>query len=183
MAGKKGRSGRRPQSKGWKLLAGSRGGAEAASVPASPAQSLPVPDGQIVCPAWLDAAAQEEWHRIAPILATLNLLTSIDRAAFAAYCDAWSRFRWSVEAMRRRPRIARTPNGMQQINPLITARRQAIEDLYRAADRFGMTPHARQQVADVILGGRFSHPTPPAAEASGEPLGPRPVTDRLGSPC
>ena len=192
MAGKKGRSGRRPQSKDWKLLAGSRGvDADSSTPPAAQTQALPAPDGEIVCPPWLDAGAREEWNRVAPILAKLNLLTSIDRAAFAAYCDAWSRFRWSCEAMRRRPKIVRTPNGMQQINPVITARRQAIEDLYRAADRFGMTPHARQQVADVILGGRFSHPTPQSSPASSPPesgapseqIGPRPVTDRLGRPC
>ena len=191
MAGKKGRSGRRASPSDWKLFMGTyREDRDPVAKAAANPTALPVPDGVAECPAHLDATARAMWAQVAPVLAKLNLLTSIDAQAFANICDAWSRIVWATKYMRRRPRVVKTPNGMLQIHPVETYKRQAIEDFVKIADRFGMTPHARQQVADVILGGRFSHPTPqsPASTSSesgapSEQLGPRPVTDRLGRPC
>src|SRR5687767_9643668 len=45
------------------------------------------------CPAWLDDAARKKWKQLAPQLAKLGLLTSIDGDALAGYCIAWSQLR------------------------------------------------------------------------------------------
>ncbi len=42
-------------------------------------------------PEHLSAEARAEWQRLAPVLVRLKLLSSLDRAAFSAYCQAWGR--------------------------------------------------------------------------------------------
>lgn len=43
-------------------------------------------------PSWLDREAVAEWKRIVPELDELGLVSSIDRATLARYCDWWSRY-------------------------------------------------------------------------------------------
>src|SRR4051812_36960048 len=42
------------------------------------------------CPTWLAAEGKAEWRRIAAQLDGAGLLTTADRAALAALCDAWA---------------------------------------------------------------------------------------------
>src|SRR5262249_42754142 len=52
----------------------------------------PVPEAAIPsCPRFLDKEARKEWRRAAPELYALGVLTNLDRAALAAYCESWSR--------------------------------------------------------------------------------------------
>ncbi len=44
-------------------------------------------------PAHLDAEARAEWDRLALQLHSMRLLTPIDAAVFAAYCQCYSRWR------------------------------------------------------------------------------------------
>lgn len=44
------------------------------------------------CPLWLLPEAKREWRRIVPELSRLGLLTVVDRAALAAYCQSWARY-------------------------------------------------------------------------------------------
>ena len=56
------------------------------------------PDALPRCPVHLDAVARKEWRRLAAPLWKMGVLTVADRAALAAYCQAWSRW---VEAEER----------------------------------------------------------------------------------
>jgi len=50
----------------------------------------PVPDvAAPEPPSWLVGEALAEWNRLVPELLTLGLLTKLDRAALAAYCQTW----------------------------------------------------------------------------------------------
>ena len=40
----------------------------------------------------LTPAGRQEWERVAPDLSRQGLLTTVDKAIFAAYCDAFSRW-------------------------------------------------------------------------------------------
>lgn len=53
------------------------------------------------CPKHLLPAAKAEWKRIAKELESLGLISQIDRAALAAYCQAWGRWLQAEEAIRR----------------------------------------------------------------------------------
>ena len=44
------------------------------------------------CPPHLSAVARKEWRRLATPLYAAGILTLADRAAFAAYCQAWARW-------------------------------------------------------------------------------------------
>lgn len=67
--------GRRPKPTRMKLLTGNPG-----KRPMN--ESEPKPDAVIPdCPVQLGPVAQAEWHRLAQELATLKLLTNLDRAA------------------------------------------------------------------------------------------------------
>ena len=48
------------------------------------------------CPGWLEAEAKKEWKRMAKQMELLGILTEIDMAAFAGYCQAYARDRKST---------------------------------------------------------------------------------------
>ena len=53
----------------------------------------PVPDkGMPDCPKWLLPEAKEEWKRLCQKLSEMGVLTEIDMAAFAAYCQSYARW-------------------------------------------------------------------------------------------
>src|SRR5688572_18095041 len=55
--------------------------------------SEPKPEPAVpTCPSWLPKEAKAEWRRIVPQLERLGLLTLIDRAALAAYCQSYARW-------------------------------------------------------------------------------------------
>lgn len=56
-----------------------------------------VPD----CPPELSPAGQGEWHRLVSEMGSLNLLTSLDRAALAAYCGAYALWAEATEAIQK----------------------------------------------------------------------------------
>ena len=44
------------------------------------------------CPSFLSPEAKKEWRRIVRALADIDLLTSVDMAVLAAYCQSYSRW-------------------------------------------------------------------------------------------
>lgn len=99
------------------------------------------------CPRELSPAARAEWRRLQPELERLGLLTQIDRAAMASYCEAWSDFRWSVQRIRRSGRTIEAGNGTLIPHPAIVIKRQAMELIRKFASEFGFTPSARARLS------------------------------------
>jgi phage terminase small subunit len=52
-------------------------------------------------PKWLLPAALKEWKRIGAELEKLGLVSKIDRAALALYCQAWGWLEWHEERLQR----------------------------------------------------------------------------------
>ena len=50
------------------------------------------PEGVPDCPAHLNAAARDEWDRLALVLHDMGVVTAVDRAALAAYCQCYGRW-------------------------------------------------------------------------------------------
>lgn len=109
-------------------------------------------------PAYLSAYAREEWHRAAPELWHLGVLTTIDTTMFAAYCETYAHWRTAEEKLAgmaaRDPvtdgLLIRTIAGDARQNPLVRIARNAAADLLMFAGQFGMTPAARARIAAGI---------------------------------
>ena len=95
-------------------------------------------------PTQLDAAAKQEWKRLAPKLYKLGLFTMADKAVFSVYCQAWSDWvRITGELNALNTITFTTSNGYQGISPLVGARVKAWGMLKEAATRFGLDPSSR----------------------------------------
>src|SRR5690606_3515609 len=82
------------------------------------------------CPAHLDAQARRERRRTVRQLEPLRLHTKSDRAALAAYCQAWRRWVQAEEMIRKAGRIVTAPNtGFPIQSPLLPVANRATEQM------------------------------------------------------
>lgn len=96
-------------------------------------------------PAWLSPEASAEWDRLAPMLASLDLLTALDRAAFALYCQTWADFVRAVQEVRQAG-ITYEVEGNLKTHPAVKIASNAAKQLLQMAGEFGMTPAARTRL-------------------------------------
>jgi phage terminase small subunit len=75
--------GRKPHPTLLKLVKGNPGHRPLTDSEPAPRKMLPEP------PAELSGDARKEWDRVAPELYRMGLLTGLDRAALAAYCQVY----------------------------------------------------------------------------------------------
>ena len=97
-------------------------------------------------PAHLNPPAAAEWRRIAKALQQAGVLTGFDRAALAAYCQAWGRWVEAEERLRETPPLIKTPSGYVQQSPWLTIANKQLELMGRYMAELGMTPAARSRV-------------------------------------
>jgi P27 family predicted phage terminase small subunit len=110
------------------------------------------------CPAHLNPAAANEWRRIARALQEAGVLTTFDRAALAAYCQAWGRWVEAEERLRETPPLVKTPSGYVQQSPWLLIANKQLELMGRYMVELGMTPAARSRVMGSAV---LSPPTGP----------------------
>jgi len=116
----------------------------------------PKPENRIPDPPeCLTTVAAIEWMRVSEELGALGLLTGLDRAALAAYCQAYGRWvqaESAIAEMAKRDLLTgglmiKTSNGNAIQNPLVGTAHKAAADMVRYACEFGMTPSARSRIA------------------------------------
>lgn len=98
------------------------------------------------CPRWLGPEAKREWRRMAKHLHDAGLLTFIDRAALAAYCEAYGHWKEATLALRKQPTVIESDKGNLYLNPWWGVMRTARTDMMAALREFGMTPSARSKI-------------------------------------
>jgi len=98
------------------------------------------------CPPHLNPPAANEWRRIAKALQRAGVLTVFDRAALAAYCQAWGRWVEAEERLRETPPLVKTPSGYVQQSPWLTIANKQLELMGRYMVELGLTPAARSRV-------------------------------------
>ena len=104
------------------------------------------------CPSHLSDEAKREWRRVAKDLAVVGLLTRIDRAALAAYCQAWGRWVEAEEALRKHGVMVKSPNGYPMQSPYLAVANKAMEQMRALLAEFGMSPSSRTRVhAEPVL--------------------------------
>ena len=106
------------------------------------------------CPSFLGPVAKAEWRRLAGDLASRGLLTKLDRAAFAIYCQAWEYVVYAQELVARHGLVSETENGSCELSPYLGVLNDATEMLTRVADELGLTPASRARIA---CAGRTTH--------------------------
>jgi P27 family predicted phage terminase small subunit len=133
-------SGRKPTPTALKILKGNPGHR-------SLNENEPQPTGVPTCPDHLDAIATEEWNRISIELVSLGLLTSVDRAALAAYCAAYGRWADAEINIQKYGTVIKTKNGNAIPNPYVGIANRGMDLMHKFLVEFGLTPSSRSRLS------------------------------------
>lgn len=98
------------------------------------------------CPAHLSPTAKAEWRRLARTLNEMGVLTLSDRAAFAAYCQAYGRWVEAEQKLAETPVLLKTPSGYVQQSPWLSIANKQMELMGKYMAELGLTPAARSRV-------------------------------------
>lgn len=101
------------------------------------------------CPGHLGAEAKREWKRVSLDLAGYGLLTRIDRAALALYCEAWGRWVEAEESLKKYGVMIKAPSGFPMQSPYLAIANKAMEQMRAMLTEFGMSPSSRTRVHAV----------------------------------
>ncbi|WP_297778430.1 phage terminase small subunit P27 family [uncultured Roseovarius sp.] len=98
------------------------------------------------CPDHLSKVARKEWRRLAAPLYRMGVLSVTDRAALAAYCQAWARWVEAEEHLSKGPALIKTPSGYVQQSPWLTVANKQLEIMGRFMAELGLSPSARARL-------------------------------------
>lgn len=143
--------GRKPKPTALKKLAGNPG-----RRPLNEKEPM-IREGKPRCPSHLNEPAKTEWRRIAHVLYEAGLITHIDRALLAAYCQNYGRWveaelklKELRESVPKQDLVIKTMNGNYVQNPWIQIANRAQEQMAKLAVEFGMSPSSRSRVTVEI---------------------------------
>ena len=141
-----------------KLLEGNRGN-RPIDLSALFRPEVGVPDA----PRWLLPEAKKAWRRLSAELIRYNLLSKIDREAFALLCQTVGRLEQIERAIAARQKILeadgreaaealldRTPNGLQVQSAIYQVLNREQAKLHQLLTGFGLRPDARARVTAGI---------------------------------
>lgn len=112
-------------------------------------------EGTPTCPAWIKGEAKAEWKRIVPALREIGVLTLVDRAALAAYCQAWAELVDCTKVLQAEGRVAKEPivdkegehiGDKIRAHPIVRMQRDAFSRLKTFLAEFGLTPASRSRI-------------------------------------
>lgn len=109
--------------------------------------SEPKPTGIPTCPRHLSKDAKSEWKRISQELLAVGLLTKVDRAALAAYCQAWARWCEAERNVQKYGHVVKSPSGYPIQNPYVGIANTALDQMRKFLIEFGMTPASRSRLS------------------------------------
>lgn len=121
-------------------------------------------EGRVTCPSWLSTKGKAEWKRITPELRRMRLLTIVDRAALAAYCQAYAELEEATEILNREGRIILVPithrdkrTGEESIvgekriaHPANKLQRDGFTRVKQFLAEFGLTPASRAKLEGPV---------------------------------
>lgn len=114
-------------------------------------------------PRWLTPEARKAWKRLSIELVRYNLLSKVDRDAFAMLCQTIGRLEQIERSLAaRQARLVEegrdvsdafmdtTPNGLRQQSALYQVLNKEQGKLHRMLEAFGLRPDARARVTTAI---------------------------------
>lgn len=132
--------GRKPKPTAIKVLEGNPGKRELNLNEPIPEKKAPR------CPSWLEPEAKKEWRRMVKQLEKLGILTEVDMAAFAGYCQAYARWKEAEEFITKHGTIVKTPSGYWQQVPQVSIAQSYLKIMNRFCEQFGLTPSSRSRI-------------------------------------
>lgn len=121
------------------------------------------------CPRHLMPEARKEWRRVSAELVRYGLISKLDRAALALYCQAWARLVWAETMMARAMEQAEenrlaaeakgeawhggdgimvpSPNGALVYSHHWVVQRRAAQEVHWYLQSFGLSPSSRGRVS------------------------------------
>ena len=76
----------------------------------------------------------------------MGILTEVDMAAFAGYCQAYARWKEAEEFITQHGTIVKTPSGYWQQVPQVSIAQTYLKVMNRFAEQFGLTPASRSRI-------------------------------------
>lgn len=105
-------------------------------------------------PLHLNADGKKEWDRLAPQLYPLGLISELDRANLALYCQAWGRWVHAEKQIAKLEKatpdaglVQSSPNGYLQMSQWLIIANKSMEQVNKYAAEFGLSPSARSSVS------------------------------------
>lgn len=136
--------GRKPTPSATKRLRGNPGKRTVNHL--EPAFEVAIPEP----PSHLDEIALTEWNLLTQELAAKQVITQVDKAILALYCETWSEWIMLGELLKEHPTVIKTyPTGAEYVTLLIGARRSARQELKAYAAELGITPSSRTKVKTI----------------------------------
>ncbi len=132
--------GRKPKPTALKVLEGNPGKRPLNKNEPQPEKKAPR------CPSWLEPEAKKEWRRMAKTLENIGVLTQVDKAAFAGYCQAYARWKEAEEFLSKHGTIFKTTSGYIQQVPQVAIARNYLQIMKDFCSEFGLTPAARTRI-------------------------------------
>lgn len=143
MAGKPGRSGRRPKPTNLlKFEGGYRKDRHGDGISPDPRAEIPDPPKALG-----KGEALAEWNRITALLIETKCVTKLDRASLAAYCLEWARYVNANNKLRfGKTLMAESTKGTKMPHPLLRVSDRALSNMLRICMEFGLTPASRSRL-------------------------------------
>ena len=132
--------GRKPKPTAMKELEGNPGKHPLNTSEPKPNKKAPA------CPKWLEPEAKKEWRRLAKQMEAIGILTEVDMAAFAGYCQAYARWKEAEEFITQHGTIVKTPSGYWQQVPQVSLAQTYLKIMNKFAEQFGLTPSSRSRI-------------------------------------
>lgn len=136
-------SGPKPKPTAIKLLEGNPGKRKLNENEPKPETGIPT------CPDWLTKDAKNEWKRLAKTLHQMGVLSTTDRAAFAAYCESWARWKEAEEHITNEGTVIVNGKGDQVLSPWVGKSEKAQRLMLQSAAELGLTPSSRSRIVAV----------------------------------
>ena len=99
------------------------------------------------CPSHLTSVARKEWRRLAKPLHDMGILFTTDRAALAAYCQAWARWVEAEGHLQKGPSLIKMPSGYVQQSPWMSIANKQLDVMGRFMAELGLSPSARSRLS------------------------------------
>ena len=110
----------------------------------------------MVCPSWLSDDAKREWKRVMKEFSEMeadgqHLVTKLDRASLAAYCQAWADLKHATEMIEKHGAIFPIKDDSGRVkclqqSPYVAMKHKAYATLKAYCAEFGFTPSARCRI-------------------------------------